>query len=182
MKLLDLGLHRRVRVWRDGDQLPVFESVGLLERKLETRRRDSAPRATVSIEAVLPRGAMVMYGALGGMFQPNPSRSGLTVKVHHLQSGDSGAPYASDLVVAPDKSSLGLPLDVVEAVMSGVNEQLILRPEPGPGELVLDRALHGVVGSSAEMFRMLARAVVWVFAAQFRDDEELTSSMLDIFT
>jgi hypothetical protein len=117
---------------------------------------------------------------LAGTFLPGLSASHLAVKVHHLPLQDLGTPYSSELVVPPEEAHLGLPGELVDAVMSGVNEQLIIGPDPGPGELVFDRAVYGIVGSSEETFRMLARVVVRLLATSLDDDEELTSALLEI--
>lgn len=178
MTILDLGLHRRVKVWREGAAMPGFDAAGARDQIIVTTTHLSAPAGRVVVEAVLPRGPMVMYGALGGTFAPDASTPSLAIRVHHLAPEQADRPYDSELVVQPELAHLGLPPGLVDAVFTGVNEQLIIGPDPGPGQLTFDRATHGAIGSSEEMFRMLARAVVRLLAEPTDDADGNIASVL----
>jgi hypothetical protein len=181
MAILDLGLHRRVKVWRDSAALPVIGAADTREQVIATTTRSPGPAGLIAVEAVLPRGPMVMYGALGGTFAPDASTASLTVRVHHLAAEQSGPPFESELVVQPELTLLGLPSELVDAVLRGVNEQLIIGPDPGPGHLTFDRAAHGSIGSNEEMFRMLARAVVRLMTEPpDAPDEDIASVLLEV--
>jgi len=179
MTLLDLGLHRRVRVWLDEVDLPMFEEAGRERRQFETHAPEASPPGTVTLEAILPRGGMTNYGALGATFTPNADSSLLVVEVGHSGEFGLGPRFDSTIAVPPEKPVLGLPENLVSAVFAGVNEQLILGPDPGPGMLLFNRAAHGVIGSSPIMFTLLARAVVRLLSERPTDPSGLSSSLLE---
>jgi hypothetical protein len=145
-------------------------------RLLKDRVDHASPNATaaegqVAIELVAPSGARIQYGLLGATFKPS-AIGGTDIVVWQTDSVDDG-PFASTITRA-DQPKVGLPSEFAAYVLYGAAEanlgSLI-------GTLTFDRAAFTDVGSSAALFRRLARAVVGVLATPLvaRDPSRLSA-------
>jgi hypothetical protein len=156
---LELGRYRRARFWDGECPGAGYGRVGVLTRDL-TARGAAIDGREVAVELVVPRGPMVMYGLVGCRYEPARGGDGLTVRVEH-SAGPFGVgdAFASTLAISPERPVRGLPLELAEAVVVGIDDALGQGSEPGPGVLTCACAAYGAFGSSPVMFRALSRVV-----------------------
>jgi hypothetical protein len=131
-----------------------FQADGVLSRDVLGQSARS-PRF-VSIEALVPRGGKADFGLLGISYEPRDA-AGLRIEVRYANA--HGARWSSSLAATIDEVGIGLPKVYAEAVLDGFSES---SQQPPCGVLVLVEAAHGLVGSSPDFFRKIARACMGV--------------------
>jgi hypothetical protein len=108
------------------------------------------------VELFIHKGGYCPYGLLGGEFVPEDTR---LFRLQVVVSSDKGRRFDSSLAGSIDEVRFGLPREYSEAVQDGVTSaraNLLL----GSGLLRFDCAAHGKVGSSPNLFRLLAKVIV----------------------
>jgi hypothetical protein len=102
-----------------------------------------------------------MYGLLGGGYRLTPGERSLSLSVEYSAGGlGDGTAFVEALAVPPEIAIVGLPRELAEAVLDGVEQALEDGFGLGPGSLHLACAAHGAIGSTPVGFRLLARTVV----------------------
>ena len=154
MRVFDLGSSCRCRVWIG--ELPPISFVG--ERAVSRQIQHVAEYETASFkcaaEIVIPRGARMLYGALGAEFASSARASGLTVEVNVCN--ESRRRFSDSLIAHMEEVSVGLPSEYVESVFSGAQISQTEHRMLSTGTLRFAYAAHGAVSSNAPLFRQLA--------------------------
>ncbi|MBI4510126.1 MAG: hypothetical protein HY698_10870 [Deltaproteobacteria bacterium] len=122
----------------------------------------------VALEVYIPRGALVEYGLLGMRFVPE-ERQDLVVQVCVGEPCDRA--YQESLARLVDDVRVGLPDEYATSVTSAI---CALAPTTlGPGLLLVDRAAHGLIGSSPALFEKLAQALVMMVSGLSEPDSQV---------
>jgi len=114
-----------------------------------------------AIEILIPRGPRALYGLLAAELSPKESGS-LVIRV--AASDHAGRPFPDSIALSSEEARVGLPLEFSQAVFEGATGQIERTVGMCSGELVFDRAVHGLVGSAPIVFRWLAARLVQVLA------------------
>lgn len=132
---------------------------------------DGSPRTdSVAVEVWIPRGPRVEYALLGASLERNVS--GVQVKCPQ----DDGA-WGDSLASKTDDVRRGLPAEYAESVrQAGETAVAAQSLQHGIG---YDRAAHGAIGSSPELFGRLAVALVTILSDPEKYSEE--DRVLEIF-
>lgn len=149
---LNLNAYARARLW-DSSELPDLGGLPVVEHILRASE-NAKPSKNIAIEVAVPRGGVTSFGLLGATFEPARAAS-LTMTV--LSDGDRVFPDA--LAPSPERAVFGLPQEYVNSVVNGFLKGAALLADIPGGSLVFDRAAHGMLGSSCELFRELAACV-----------------------
>jgi hypothetical protein len=143
----------RARLW-DSEELPRLTGPSAVERVFHGARSGVLSWTGLAIEVAIPRGGVMSYGLLGGVFQGRPGDS-IAVSVYSGEDSEFSDPLAGP----PEKALIGLPAEYVTSVLEGfLAGKDTIGYIPG-GSLAFDRAVHGAIGSSRVVFRALAATV-----------------------
>jgi hypothetical protein len=170
MRAVSIGRFGKGRLWVDEQVEVAFVPVEISERRVTPGAGTNEPRS-VTVEVYLPRGARAEYGLLGIRYE---SAIGRDLVVRVLASEPSGRKYEQSLAEQVDKVVVGLPAEYAEAVLSAICDAAAGRL--GPGLLVVDRAAHGVFGSSVNLFKQLATLLVRLVGDPLATEEELSGA------
>ncbi len=161
MRQLDLGKYRKARVWLD--ELPDATCpLGVNQEITMSAAGQSAQATRVAVEVFIPLGPRSMYGLLGGEFMPSTNGQ---LKVSIISSSGGGKLLPSSLASPEDQVWTGLPTEYCDAVKEGVH---LAQQEIGAasGELVINCAAHGEIGSCAAVFKHLAIVLIKLINTQ----------------
>jgi hypothetical protein len=116
MKELSWGI-RKARVWFD--ELPDWnvEDTFVVEHGLPASGRQGWMRRSVAVELLLPIEPLIMYGALGAAFAPEPGEE-LIIQIH--VSPAFGQLVHETLAFPGEQVSRGLPEEYVAGIMEEV--------------------------------------------------------------
>lgn len=180
MRLVDLGKHRRARLWIGDLPDAACQSVNAVKHSISASRNIQEGLRLAAIEVLVPLGGRAMYGLLGGEFRPD-STNRLDVDVF---VASAGPPFAGNLATKIDKVRVGLPAEYVEGVLDGVALAKGELDRLAAGKLLLNCAAHGEIGSCEVVFKHLALALVKLFnrEGQALSDEELISLFPSTFS
>jgi hypothetical protein len=145
-----------------------FEPDGSLSQR--TIGRPQVAKRYISIEAVVPTGALNDYGLLAVSYEPHQSGE-LRLDVGYKHNAD--AKWLSSLAAMTDDVRVGLPEEYSQAVMDGLLSSTYLGAPSGV--VVVTEAAHGRVGSSPIFFKKLAVACAEIV---FWNDARLTEHVL----
>jgi hypothetical protein len=150
---LDLGKHRKARVWLD--ELPATQVPAgrIVTRVFRSAKLGPTRSKTGALEVFIPLGARFMYGLLGGRFQPSAGNE-LRLEI----SVGRGDLMEDTLSVALDHARVGLSDDYAVAVAAGVR-LAAERSGPVAGEFSVSHAAFGEIGSSEAVFKHLAASL-----------------------
>lgn len=164
-RMFDVGLGR-VQLWRD--ELPEASYDGKEILVCDVPAAESrSPRAALAIEVWMPVGPRALYGLLGVRFEPRAT--GLSIQVP-VVSGIEGPRCAHSIASLSDEVRVGLPDEYGHEVVHGLADQAE-KLGVGAGVLTIERAAHGLVGSSRSTFAALAILIVRLLAERFDDRE-----------
>ena len=168
MKTVSIGRLGAARLWVDETAGAAYDSSGVAIRS--ARPGSHVPsRASVTIEAVVPRGARSEYGLLGVTVALVSPGDGTRLEVPWAESANG--PWTSPLVGITESAHSGLPKEYAEAVLeglaSGTNDRL------APSVVRVSEAAHGLVGSSPDFMSRLARAVTDVLVSEVGSEKAL---------
>lgn len=156
MRVLNLSLHRKARVWLgELPDLPHVD-VDVLEYALPAGEPVVTEQRRAAIEVMIPTGARIIYGLLGVEFSAEDT-SQLLVQVAVSPNDGEVVPWS--IADRSDEVRAGLPHEYVDGVVAGVNAAESPRLL-GSGVLRFNCAAHGAVGSSQDVFRRAAMIVV----------------------
>jgi len=128
-----------------------------------------------AVELVVPRGPRIWYGLLGGRLEPRSSDK-LTITL--TISGHSGPVLTDTLAPSYDEVRVGLPGEYVEAVVAGFKSAAAATDALVAGELTVNCAAHGLVGSSNAIFEHLGDILLKLFN---NVEPEITDERLTTF-
>ncbi|ROO59298.1 hypothetical protein EDC02_1093 [Micromonospora sp. Llam0] len=132
-------------------------------------------RSSAAIELMIPRGADVQYGLLGGTYYAtSDDRLVLRAATIDEDVAGCGLEYRDSLVRSLETPRVGLPRHLAEGAISGLKSWFSVQGSLSPGILSLDCAAFGSVGSSSVVFGHLASLLVSVMMAQ-----EISPMLLD---
>lgn len=155
----EFGRYGRARLWDGECPAGEYGAGTSLTGELQPASVHAESRR-IAVEVRWPKGPRVNYGLLGARFDSLPDRTSLQVSVRTSvgQFGD-GAPFSEHIALAPEEPVLGLPLELAQAVLTGVRDGQMRNPLLGPGILNVDCAAYGAVGSSRSVFQPLAALI-----------------------
>lgn len=175
-----LALHwgaREARLWVD--ELPAwnYEASEIVEEKQAAQQDGKAWQQKVAIELLVPSGGRIYYGGLAVTFTPAQTRE-LLVQVP--LTADDGVPFDEALAERFEMPFIGLPKAYVSGVLDG-----LMKAERtaalGSGTLQVSGAVHGRVGSSIWMFKMLGHIVVRLLTLETISEAESLAAIRSEF-
>ena len=168
-----LRYHRKARVWLEGR--PACLEVPPAELAFCASGYVQPCRSSAAVELMIPRGAHVQYGLLGGTYYATSGdRLVLRAATVDEDGAGCGPKYNDSLVQSLETPRVGLPRHLAEGAISGLKNRFSMQGSLGPGILSLDCAAFGSVGSSPVVFGHLASLLVSVMVAQ-----EISPMLLD---
>jgi len=181
MRLVDLGKHRRARLWFGDLPDAAYQSVNAVKCSISASRNTQDGLRLAAIEVLVPLGGRSIYGLLGGEFRPDSSNR---LDVDVFVASAAGPPFASNLATQTDKVRVGLPAEYVEGVLGGVALAKGELDRLAAGKLLINCAAHGEIGSCEVVFKHLALALVKLFnrEGQALSDGELISLFPSTFS
>lgn len=172
MRILELGKHRRARVWIG--ELPdvACPSVKTLTHTIAADGEPQNGLRLAAIEVFVPLGPRSMYGLLGGQLRPDATGY-LSVDV--CVSAANERLLVDNLAMKGDEVRVGLPAEYAQAVLSGVSLAKGELNALTAGKLSINCAAHGAIGSCEAAYKHLAAILVKLFNAASLElsDEEL---------
>jgi hypothetical protein len=154
MKQLDLGKHRKARVWLN--ELPdVGPLIGAVQELEISATSQSVQANRAAVEVFVPLGPRSMYGLLGGEYTPLTTGQ---LKVMIISSPADEKSLFVPLTTS-DRARIGLPAEYCEAVKEGIRlaeKEVVI----APGQLVISYATYGEIGSCAAVFKHLAAVLL----------------------
>ena len=171
MIILDLGKHRRARVWVG--ELPAIASVTdrVLSTSIEVEGQGLTASRIAAVEVVVPLGPRAMYGLLGGRINP---ASGRLLSVEVATSISNGQLLFDTLALPGEEVKSGLPAEFGPAIISAVALARQEMPNLPPGRITIECAAHGSVSSSYRMFQRLTQILLRILTS----GRELTDEVL----
>lgn len=155
---IELRFQRKARVWFD--DRPAWLAAPPVHLKTCRSGGMVPSRASAAVELLVPRGADVQYGLLGGTFSATSgTQLAVLANVGGTQS-ESGLGYSDALVGRLETPSVGLPDYLAEAAMVGMQKRNFARDALTPGVLTLDCAAFGEISSSPDHFANLASILI----------------------
>jgi hypothetical protein len=143
----------------------------------------AAPRF-VALEIFVPSGPRWLYGMLGGRWR---SDGGGALKVSAEVAAVSGRLFPQHLAISGDQVRVGLLAEHARGIVAGV--QIVERSVAGlpMGELTLDVASHGAVGSNPTIYKHIVAILLQLIRTRYREprepaEEELAALLPSTFT
>ncbi|MBI5723722.1 MAG: hypothetical protein HZA50_07185 [Planctomycetes bacterium] len=167
---LKLPMHKRVRLWIGSLPGAEYAPQEWLTSTAPARTHQIGHTMSIGVELYAPQGAKFSYALLGGTFVPIDGDT-LMIRVGCL-NGDSIFPEA--MAHALDDVRKGLPREYGQTVL-----EVLTGLESLPaGNLTIDHAAHGIIGSSRKSFRDAAGILARLFGAS--DLTESENILLDL--
>ncbi|WP_437952615.1 hypothetical protein WME98_19285 [Sorangium sp. So ce296] len=174
MRIVQLTPLAKARVWVSESATFGVEFTGAISGSFVAARTASPEHAAVTVEALVPRGAMAEYGLVGLDFQSIPSE---TSRVEVGCSVSEGMRWDKSIAATIDDVRLGLSEEYSQAVCQALSSAATTKL--GPGVLRLVEAAHGAVGSSPSFFAKLSFAAVELMFVDVSDaSDELLAELL----
>ena len=153
---LDLGLHRKARIWTEALPDACFGSTDFVSGTLPASDNSlaSADRKKFCIEYMANLGGRIAYGLLGSTLENSPAES-LCVQVATKEA--AWEVYSTDFYANADPILVGLPIlfaQAVDAAVSGFLSDAYY--EKKTGLMTFNCAAFSEVGSSQHVFQRLA--------------------------
>ncbi len=173
---LDLGFHRKARIWQE--QLPnaCFDSPTVFSEDIEARQtgdQSTVDRTSFCIEYRAHLGGRTVYGLLGSSYERASTRT-LSIRVFGKESG--WEILVTDLYGSTDPVNVGLPFIFARSVQTAASEFFsVTSYKPVPGNLTFNCAAYSDVGSSQHIFMQLAiiNCAYFFPGANFGDEDGL---------
>lgn len=170
MRTFSLRRHARARVWIDEASTAAYSPHDVAKRTVPAgTRRTTCP--SVTIEMLVPMGGMAGYGLLGVLV--SPGIEGKVVQLDVPWCGADTTPWHSPLVLTSEQARIGIPQDLAEAVIAGLDQGSRSRLAPSTVRVV--EAVHGMVGSSPIVMSWLGRTAIEILLISDHSDEALTA-------
>jgi hypothetical protein len=176
MRTLELGKHRRARVWIGELPDATYPSLKTLTHTIATDRESLHGLRMAAIEVFVPLGPRSMYGLLGGRWQPGATDQ-LSVDVSVSATNERLLP--DSLAMKGDEVRVGLPVEYAKAVLAGVDMAKSELSALTAGKLLINCAAHGTIGSCEAVYKHLAAILVKLLNAA--SDEPSDDELLKLF-
>src|SRR5437762_10186888 len=116
VKNIELGRHRRARIWLGSLPDAAYRSPGKLTRSWVASLAPPVPNRSAAIELLVPKGGRFAYGLLGGVFEEIPQPQ-FVLDVQEGTTDDHA--YTSSLAEPLDLIRVGLPTEYCKAIVDG---------------------------------------------------------------
>lgn len=170
MITLNLGFHRKARIWIGGVPNVYNDVDEIIQLTLSSTSSKITEVKRVAVELTIPAGPRIIFGSLGAIFKPISSQQ-LTIEIAVSNNISKKVDWLSDSL---NKTYFGLPVEYAKGVKEGA---LIAKELLGSGILYFDYALHSPIGSSTKLFHHLAVSIVQISACDILSEEKLTEIM-----
>jgi|HubBroStandDraft_5_1064220.scaffolds.fasta_scaffold151810_2 hypothetical protein len=160
MRILELGKHRRARVWIGELPNVMYTSSETLTQSIVADRKAHRWLKLAAVEVFVPLGPRSMYGLLGGGFEAG-TEDNLNVDVNI--SGENGQTYSNSLAATGDEVRVGLPAEYAKAVITGVEFTKNELNSIVAGKITINGAAYGTIGSCDAVFKHLTVILVKLF-------------------
>lgn len=157
MILLNFENYKKARIWLNDPPDMKYDGIAKIQRVLGLDANTNSGlirEPSVTMELFIPMGAMAAYACLGLDYEANSSNQ-LTFEI--TTSNDEGRILTGSLADIVDEVRVGLPQEFANAVLENLVAEMM--PSHVPGIVRVQRAAHGIVGSSTGMFGHLAKVV-----------------------
>ena len=157
MRSLELGKHRKARVWIN--QLPDASFVPSVVAKVVISTDGTSGQGNIqaAIELFIPLGPRAMYGLLGARFVANQSGE-LIIEIGSTELAGDVVP--DTLAMRGDIVRVGLPSEYINGVSNGIELALPDLAKLGAGVMTVSCAAYAEISSCediySKVFRMLA--------------------------
>jgi hypothetical protein len=172
MRNLDLGRHRRGRVWIGEVPDVAFAPANTLTFEIVGGKSSFHETRLAAVEVLVPLGPNFMYGLLGGRWQPEPTD---VLRVVVGISDSKERLFRNNLTMGLDEVHVGLLSEYAHSVRTGID--LVTGETHGlaGGKLSMNYCAHGAIGSCEAVFKHLAIILVRLLhmTAAHPSDEEL---------
>jgi hypothetical protein len=171
--------YRKAKVWLGTLPDVSYPVDSIARRSISVTSQVVQEERCAAIEVVAGTGARILYGFLGGSFEPSPKGTHVTIEIA-VAAAKVKATLEGTIAPRTENVRLGLPRlygeDVMTGVMSTPNLHLL-----GPGTVRIDRAAYGAYGSAPVVFRWLGRAVgrLLLRGNTFDGDADLAAFVFD---
>lgn len=172
MKQFDLGKYRKARVWLN--ELPdIDHSANVTQEAIKPMIHLPERTKKAAVEVFVPLGPRSMYGLLGGEFKSSTNQ-GFEITI--IANTVDGKLLHASLAGVSEQVRVGLPKEYYKAVKEGVS---VAQKIGGTisGELVINCAAYGELGSCPAVFKHLATVLMRLFKTReyIPSDEEIVS-------
>jgi hypothetical protein len=174
MITLDLGKHRRARIWTEElPRIPIAIDQ-MVSLSIPVSRHSLALPKIAAVEVIVPLGARAMYGLLGGSITPAYSD---LLRIDVALTDGNGELLLDTLAPPGEEVRAGLPHEFSGAVLDAIALAQQRMPDLPSGHLTIDCAAYAAVSSSSRMFQHLFHILLQVITYE----EELTDEVLSRF-
>lgn len=160
MTIIDLGKHRKLRVWAGSLPPAEYNAANTVSLTIPAGQNTVNGGGNVlwlvALEFSALLGPRSVYGLLGGEFRPAPTNH-LDVEIC---IGSTDERFENNLAARSDHVCKGLPSEYLQGVLDGLALAKGELRQLAAGRLLLNRAAHGVSGSSGAVFKHLAAALL----------------------
>jgi hypothetical protein len=158
MRTLELGKHRRARIWTGDLPNASYPSTHVLTYSIAASDISQPGPTLAAVEVFVPLGGRFIYGLLGGHWVPDPSLGRLDVDI--CVAAATGRVFGDSLAIGSDEVRVGLPAEYAQGVMAGVDLAASDLNTVSAGRLSINCAAHGHIGSSNVVFKHLAAILI----------------------
>ena len=172
MENLELGNHRRARVWLGELPSATYTSGETLSHRVEASEAPHEGLELAAVEVFVPRGPHCMYGLLGGRWELGVrGELSITLSIATV----NGPTFVDSLASKHDEVRVGLTAEYAQAVLAGVELAKTELPNLPSGRLTLNCAAHGAIVSCDAIFQHVGLILIRVFCSDAveRADEDL---------
>ena len=175
MRTLELGKHRQARIWIG--ELPglACSSIKTLTHTITAERESQNGLRLAAIEVFAHVGPRSMYGLLGGHWKPHANTQ-LNIQVEISAANER---LFTNSLALNDEVRVGLPIEYGNAVLTGVKAAKIELAALTAGELSIDCAAHGAIGSCEAVYKHLATTLVKLF--NLTNSEPSNEELMNLF-
>jgi hypothetical protein len=131
--------------------------------EIDSIDKTTKPDIVVAVELMIPRGGMIAYGLLGAEYTFIPQNK-LNVKIN--VATEPNTPLVNPLV-SSDCVLKGISSEYVEGIIQGIRVRNI-----PPGNITFSCGAHGLVGSSTQVFNILARIIIAIINSSYSERNE----------
>lgn len=182
MRTPSIGAFRQARVWIGELPNAAYSPVDTVTHVIAAGRQPIPNGLTLAtVEVFVPLGGRALYGLLGGHWRPT---KGSHLSVELSVSAPNEHSFPDSLAEKVDDVRVGLPAEYAQGVFDGIDLAKGELNTVAAGELSIDCAAHGAVGSSSAIFKHLASVLVKLFNTIHAEpsDEELARLFPSTFT
>ena len=164
------------RVWINALPLVAVSGNSSLTKSIENGEATSYIVNSAAIEWLVPLGPRIAYGLLGGRFIPS-EQAPLVLDV--VTSTSDAGQYSETLASkVSEDARIGLPMEYGKVVFNAAADALSRSRHPLSGQIIIDHAVHGLVGSSPVMFERLASALIQIIGSDVAPERSTIERIL----